>query len=159
MGLSGSGAATGAISGAGIGTAIAPGIGTIIGGLGGAILGLFGGNNKPTEYKLPMTKEDIERRKIWLNYLQKKIYNDPNRGQMAAGQGLDLMQGIYGRGGGGPVMASGQGMPGASPYGAGAGSPNPYMDLFRQGGLSRPGTGPGGMPPTLRYQQPGMRMG
>jgi hypothetical protein len=133
---------------------VIPGIGTLLGGGIGAVLGLFGSKNKPTEYQLPMTKEDQERRKIWLNYIQNKIYKDPNRGQQAAGQSLDMLGGIYGRGGGAPQMA-GVGQPGASPYGGGQ---NPYMDLFRQGGMSRPGMG-GGMPPTLRYQQPGMRMG
>jgi phage tail tape-measure protein len=154
-GLSAGGAISGAASGAAMGSAI-PVIGPLLGGGIGAVLGLFGGKNKPTEYQLPMTKEDIERRKIWLNYIQNKIYNEPNRGQQAAGNSLDLMQGIYGRGMGGGQNA---GMPqqGMSPYGAP--QQNPYMDLFRQGGLSRPGAGPGGMPPTLRYQQPGMRMG
>ena len=157
--LSAGGAISGAASGAAMGSAIVPGIGTLVGGGLGAILGLFGSKNRPTEYQLPMTKEDIERRKIWMNYIQNKIYNDPNRGQQAAGNSLDLMQGIYGRGmqGQGGMQMAGMPQQGMSPYGAPR--QNPYMDLFRQGGLSRPGMGPGGMPPTLQRQQPGMRMG
>jgi hypothetical protein len=134
-------------------------IGAAVGGLAGL---LFGGQNKPTEYTMPMTKEDQAKRKIWLNYIQNKIYNEPNRGQQSAGSSLDLLNSIYGRGmqGNGGMQAGGmpqQGM-GMSPYGGMQGMQNPYMNLFRQGAANRPGMG-GGMPPTLQRQQSGMRMG
>lgn len=144
MGVNFGAGLSGGLSGAAAGSAILPGIGTIAGGAIGLIGGLFG-NRKPAAYQLPMTKEDIAKRNAWLSYVQNKIY-DPNfnRGNQAAGQGLDMMSlykrpgGYFGAGGtglslGNPVGFGGLGFGQPDPNGAPAlarGYANPYMDIL-----------------------------
>lgn len=105
-------------------------------GLGSGILSLFG-KKKPKDYQTPMSKEDLARRKVWLDYMQNKIYNQPNLGNQAWGQSLGLLQNSYLRGGGAPQSGVGmQSYPQTGPNqpaqsGPNVG-PNPFFDLMNR---------------------------
>lgn len=107
-------------------------------GLGTGILSLFG-KKKPKDYQTPMSKEDLARRKTWLDYMQNKIYNQPNLGNQAWGQSLGLLQNSYLRGGGqGQSMGYPQAqmnpnqMPQSGPNTGPNPMPNPFFDLMNR---------------------------